>query len=222
VNFPISDEQCLESKSNGRSTMESELQDIAAAGMFVVGIGGSTRPLSSTELVVRAVLERLERQGAATALYAGERLLLPPYEQTPACADACRELIADVRRADAVVVGSPGYHGSMSGLVKNALDYLEELRDDDRPYLDGRPVGCISTAYGWQAAVNTLTTLRQIVHALRGWPTPYGITLNVADGLAQDNGRVSDPNIEQAAEVMAMQISSFASAMSADSRRGRP
>lgn len=34
------------------------------------------------------------------------------------------------------------------------------------------------TAAGWQGAVSTLTALRSIVHALRGWPTPLGIALN--------------------------------------------
>jgi FMN reductase len=92
-------------------------------------------------------------------------------------------MIEAVRLADAVLIGSPGYHGSLSGLVKNALDYLEALRDDIRPYLSGRSVGLMVTAYGWQAAVTTLTALRQIVHALRAWPTPLGIAVNVA-GLA--------------------------------------
>jgi FMN reductase len=44
-----------------------------------------------------------------------------------------------VRGADALVFGSPGYHGTLSGLVKNALDYLEELGRDARPYVDGLP-----------------------------------------------------------------------------------
>ena len=70
------------------------------------------------------------------------------------------ELVGALRDADAVVVGSPGYHGAVSGLVKNALDYIEDLREDPRVYLDNTPWGCISCAYGWQAAVGTLGQLR--------------------------------------------------------------
>ena len=55
--------------------------------------------------------------------------MLPFYEQA-GDADASADLVADVRRADAVVIGSPAYHGSLSGVVKNALDHLEALRDD--------------------------------------------------------------------------------------------
>ena len=46
--------------------------------------------------------------------------------------------------------------GGISGLVKNALDYIEDMREDSRVYLDNKPWGCISCAYGWQAAVGTL------------------------------------------------------------------
>ena len=84
-------------------------------------------------------------------------------------------------RADAVIIATPGYHGGMSGLVKNAIDHLEALRDDERPYLDGRAVGVIVAAAGWQACGTTLVSVRSAVHALRGWPTPFGVTVNSAE-----------------------------------------
>jgi FMN reductase len=71
-------------------------------------------------------------------------------------------------------------------MVKNALDYLEDRREDERPYLSGRGVGCVATGAGWQATVATLATLRSIVHALRGWPTPLGATVNTAPGRPED------------------------------------
>jgi len=183
--------------------------------IFVVGIGGSTRQGSSTEVVVRSVLDGLEKAGAETRLYAGEELILPMYEQTTSCADAGRALVADARRADAVVIGSPGYHGTISGLMKNVLDYLEELSGDESPYLDRKAVGCVATAYGWQAAVNTLTTLRQIVHALRGWPTPYGIAINAAGGIVNEDGTYRDERQQLGIDVMVQQILDFSRAMRA-------
>jgi FMN reductase len=60
-----------------------------------------------------------------------------------------------------VIVATPGYHGSISGVVKNALDTLELTRGDARPYFTGRAVGIVITAEGWQAAGTTLTTLRR-------------------------------------------------------------
>ena len=103
-------------------------------------------------------------------------------------------LVEALRDADAVIVGSPGYHGAISGLVKNALDYMEDMRTDPRVYLDNKPWGCISCAYGWQAAVGTLGQLRGIGHALRAWPTPIGVAINSADKIWDDTGAVlTDP-----------------------------
>ena len=174
---------------------------IGSRGMLVVGIGGSRRPGSSTERVIAAVLADLESRGATTKLYGGESLLFPHYEPGAPLDAAAADYLAAVRAADAVVLGSPGYHGGISGLVKNAVDYLEELRDDPAPYLDGKAVGCVSTAYGWQAAVSTLSALRQTVHALRGWPTPYGIAMNVAGGLCAFDGRFADTRAGESARI---------------------
>src|SRR5690554_3136337 len=120
---------------------------------LVVGIGGTTRAGSTTELAVAEALRAAERAGGRARALGGAFLArLPLYapergERT----DRERDLVEAVRRADALVVGSPGYHGGMSGLVKNALDLLEDLRDDERPYLQDRAVGCVVNAYGWQA-----------------------------------------------------------------------
>jgi FMN reductase len=146
---------------------------------FIVGLGGTLRADSSTESALRIALDAAEAHGARTELFGGSTLArLPMYDpDTPNGEDAQR-LIESLRLADGVIIASPGYHGSVSGLVKNALDYAEELRQDGNPYLSGRAVGCVTTAYGWQAAVTTLQTLRSIVHALRGWPTPLGAAIN--------------------------------------------
>jgi FMN reductase len=149
--------------------------------MKVVGVGGSTRSGSSTELAMEAVLAALRRRDAETELFCRDALVLPVYEPHAPLDATGHRLVEAVREADAIVIGSPAYHGGPSGLIKNALDYLEALRDDRRPYLSDRPVGLVVTAHGWQAAVTTLVTLRQITHALRGWPTPLGLAINVAD-----------------------------------------
>jgi FMN reductase len=108
-----------------------------------------------------------------------------------------------------VVLVSPGYHGTISGLMKNALDYVEDLREDDRPYLDGRAVGCVSVALGWQAAVTTLTSLRSIVHSLRGWPTPLGAAVNSAE-VRFDNGACSSETVAGNLRTIGRQVAEFA------------
>jgi FMN reductase len=144
-----------------------------------VALGGTTRRNSSTERALLLALSRAEELGARVTLLGAEALALPSYapEIATRTENAVR-LVAAIRDADALIVGSPGYHGSFSGLVKNALDYVEDTSKDERVYLSGMPVGCIATAAGWQAAVATMNHLRAVIHALRGWPTPLGVAIN--------------------------------------------
>jgi FMN reductase len=80
----------------------------------------------------------------------------------------------------------------LSGVVKNALDYVEDMRDDDPPYLDGRAIGTIACAHGWPATIHTLAAFRSVAHALRGWPTPMGSGIDSADEVFDRNGAVFD------------------------------
>jgi FMN reductase len=145
----------------------------------ILGLGGTTREGSSSERALCAALDLARAAGAETDIVLADELDLPAYAPERGLrgpqADRLLEL---VRRADGVIIASPAFHGGPSGLIKNALDHIEELRTDERPYLDGRAVGCIVCAAGWQATTTTLASLRSTVHALRGWPTPLGVTIN--------------------------------------------
>ncbi|MGB6942753.1 MAG: NAD(P)H-dependent oxidoreductase [Bryobacteraceae bacterium] len=145
----------------------------------IVGIGGTTRPGSSSEKALRYALALAEAQGADVELFDGASLNLPMYApESPARSESAQRLISTLRRAHGVILSSPCYHGSVSGLVKNALDYTEDMSKDSDPYLDGRAVGLIVCGHGWQSTGVVLSAFRSIVHALRGWPTPMGVAIN--------------------------------------------
>jgi FMN reductase len=180
-------------------------------GPFIVGIGATATPNSSTEQALVLALAAARRAGGRTRMFGCAELTALPHYLTPAsrgCALGL-ELVDEVRAADGLIVASPGYHGSVSGLVKNAIDYLEETSKDRRPYLDGVPVGLIVTAYGWQAMGSTLATLRSIAHALRGWPTPLGVTINTAGGVFKD-GSCADAGALAQLETVGRQVCDFA------------
>lgn len=150
--------------------------------MLIVGIGGTVSASSSSDTALRLCLEEAERLGAEVQLFSGPFLkTLPMYDPTSSeQLPQVRELVEALRAASGVVLSSAAYHGSISGMLKNALDYTEDLARDERVYLTGVPVGTIAVAKGWQAGGNTLMTLRAIVHSLRGWPTPYGCIVNTS------------------------------------------
>jgi FMN reductase len=178
---------------------------------YIVAVGGTLRANSSTERAMRHALESARRAGARIKLISGAALQLPLYQpENSERSEAARALVAELALADGIILGSPGYHGSISGLIKNALDYAEDLRDDVRPYFSGRAVGCIATAAGWPGAVNTLNALRDIVHALRGWPTPLGAAINTGENVFDEVGECLSPKVAQALDIMAGEVMNFA------------
>jgi FMN reductase len=144
-------------------------------------------------------------------MFGGDEIARLPHYLTPRSRESAEglDIVKQVRAADGLIIASPGYHGSISGLVKNAIDYLEETAKDMRVYLDGLPVGLIVTAYGWQATGSTLTALRSIVHALRGWPTPLGAAINSSGGIFKD-GKCSDSGVSAQLELIGRQVYEFA------------
>ena len=124
------------------------------------------------------------------------------HDRTP---EEC-EFVACIRNCSGVIFASPGYHGSVSGLVKNAIDLLEETAGDTRVYLDDLPVGLIATAYGWQATASTIAALRSIVHALRGWPTPFASAINSTVCKFDGEGGCSDPSVMEGLRRVGQQV----------------
>ena len=95
------------------------------------------------------------------------------------------------RKADAMIWVSPTYHGTVSGVFKNMLDFAEFLSRDERPYLQGRPVGLI--------AINDSTTfaaMRDCARELRAWLAPTHIELGGAD-FSSDHALTSDKSLNR-------------------------
>jgi FMN reductase len=180
---------------------------------LVVGIGGTVGGPSSTEKALTIALRAASATGLRTQAFGGAELeRLPLYNpRAPQRSPEELALVEAVREASALIIASPGYHGNISGAVKNALDLIEETaRDRSRPYLTDVPVGLIATAYGWQATGNTIAALRSIVHALRGWPTPYAAAINCQAVKLGDTGGASDPDVEAQLIMVGEQVARFA------------
>ena len=178
---------------------------------LIIGIGGTMRAGSSSEKALMVSLRAAEQEGAETVAISGPALDLPMYaperkERSP----QATEFIRLIRRCEGVIIASPAYHGSVSGLIKNALDYTEDCSGDARAYFDGCAVGLIACASGWQGAGQTLAALRAIAHSLRGWPTPLGAMLNTSVRLFDDNGQCTDLSVKFQLETIGRQVVQFA------------
>ena len=112
------------------------------ATRLIVGIGGAIGPNSTSERIMGLVLDNASARGWRVAKFGGQLLAdMPHYDPASPPTARAVDLVAAVRDADAILIATPSYHGGVSGLVKNALDTLQALSVDRRPYLDGRVVG---------------------------------------------------------------------------------
>lgn len=144
----------------------------------VVCLSGSLSPGSRSERISNWCAAEIAGLGADTTVITGPELEFPFYRTHGQRPESVEKFLSALRTSDGIVVVSPTYHGTVSGLLKNAFDYINDLESDPQPFLDGRPVGCVAVSSGEQGATSTLATLRTIGHALRGWPTPLGVVVS--------------------------------------------
>jgi FMN reductase len=178
---------------------------------LILGIGGTLRPGSTSEKALRFALRAAQRHGANITALTGEDLCVPMYGHADgARSEAAARLVRLMRDCDGIIVSSPSFHGSISGLVKNAIDYTEEMKTDERVYFDGLAFGCIACAAGWQAVGTTLTAMRSIAHALRAWPNPMGAGINSLANPFDESGNCVDQNTAFQLELVGRQVVDFA------------
>ena len=171
--------------------------------LHVVGIGGTLREGSTSLLALKKALRAAEEAGATTELLDLRELDLPLYEPgkpLEGCEENVKEVVEAMRGADALLWSTAAYHGTLAGVTKNALDFAQFLARDERPYLQGRVVGLISTAGGGMAAVNAIGAMVNAVHALRGVAAPLSVPVTQSWKAFDEEGNIRDEGVARRLE----------------------
>jgi FMN reductase len=172
----------------------------------IMTIGGSNREGSHTLSVLQDVAALAEPSGASIDLLAIRDLGLPVYEPAlplDAQPRALRDLLPRVQAADAFLIASPTYHGTISGALKNLLDALHIFRNEPRGTFAGRPVGLI--AYGGPSAINTINALHHSVRGMGGLIVPTILTVSSAQ-LNDARTHIADERVRQRAQTMMTEL----------------
>lgn len=153
----------------------------------VIAICGSLRAGSRTKIALEDALRAATEAGATTELVDLSDYELPGFstERPPLpAAEALRDAVGE---ADSVLLGTPNYHGSYSGVLKNALDYC------GRDEFEGTTVGLLEVAGGAFSGA-AVGHLRAICRTLRAWTLPLEVRIpNAADVFASE--RITDDDI---------------------------
>lgn len=127
--------------------------------LTLLGLSGSLRQSATNRKLMREAARMFD-----PATYVEADLRLPLYDGDDEDATgipAADQVLADqVAAADAVVISTPEYNAMLSGVLKNALDWIS--RTDGNPWLD-KPVAVMSAAAGRSGGVQALTSLRAAI-----------------------------------------------------------
>ena len=163
--------------------------------LTIVGLGGSLAKVSRSRAALISALEGAASAGARTELLNIRELDLPMYNpDDDAPTGAATRLIESCHAADGMLWSSPMYQGTISGALKNALDWLHLLRDWDPPFLHDKVIGLISAAGGTQG-LQAINTMEFAVRALRGWAVPYVVPVAAAVRVFDADGRIREPAV---------------------------
>jgi FMN reductase len=158
---------------------------------LVVGLGGSTRHQSRTLEALRVALEGAQGAGAAIMLLDIYQLDLPMFDaEAPNYEiESVKVLLEVVKSANGLIVASPIYMDSVSGAMKNALDYVSILELAEPPGLLGKAVGRISVARG-NASPGASLIVEIACRGLKGWVLPDQVDLG--GGSFGEDGHLCD------------------------------
>lgn len=158
----------------------------------IVGIAGSLRPQSYSHLALQAANRRITALGAEMEILDLRQMQLPfcsGEKEYPDYPDV-EKLRNAVSRADGLILSTPEYHGSASGVMKNALDLMsfDQLSD--------KVTGLISVL-GGQSNSNALNDLRVIMRWVHAWVIPEQIAIGQAWTAFGKDGKIVDEKLSQ-------------------------
>ena len=155
----------------------------------VVAICGSLRDESRTRIATNVSLIAAEEAGATTEFVDLRSYDLPSLNAVNTAIPDAEALQKTISEADSVLLGTPNYHGSYSGTLKNALDYC------GRDEFEGKTVGLLEVAAG-EFPGSALTHLRTVSRTLRAWTLPTEVAIPNSHALITDDG-ISDSDVAE-------------------------
>ncbi|WP_405358652.1 NAD(P)H-dependent oxidoreductase [Kitasatospora sp. NBC_00085] len=177
--------------------------------LTVLGLGGSTRKGSWAEALLRKALINSRSLGMRPQLYPLAAKDLPVFRESllldppPVVA----ELLTKARQTDVLILSSPVYHGTISGALKNAVDYLQALSDDERPWLTGKAAAlmAVGTPVGGAHAISAMD---HFCRALRATTVPTAIV--TGPGFLGEDGTFTDALLAERISRMIRELAAHA------------
>lgn len=164
----------------------------------ILAVSGSRSRDSNGHRALELVLRSAARQGAATRLIDLRETEMPmfhPNDRTET--EATQAAHEAVVWADVIVLGTPDYHGSMSGVLKNFLDHFWSE-------FSGKLFGYVVTSH--EKGLTVMDQMRTVVRQCYGWSLPYGAAFESSEGFKDG---IPDPALEARLAMMGRDLAIY-------------
>ena len=135
----------------------------------ILGICGSLRSKSYNLSALHAAAEELPQ---GMTMHIADYRSIPLFDQdleSRGVPDAVLQLAQEIRSADALLIASPEYNFSISGVLKNAIDWLS--RQQEQPFKN-KPVALMSATLGPVGGARHQYEVRKILGCLEALVMP--------------------------------------------------
>ncbi|MGD2107166.1 MAG: NAD(P)H-dependent oxidoreductase [Nitrosopumilaceae archaeon] len=161
----------------------------------ILGVGSSMREDSFSTAALKIALDFSKHQGAETTLLDLKQTQLPMFYSQKQKTKEVQEVTNHVKWADAFLLATPDYHGSMSGSMKNFLDYFWSD-------FAGKLFGYMCASH--EKGLTVMDQMRTAIRQCYGWSLPYGVSINGDDDF--ENGQITNQKLNSRLEMLSGDI----------------
>lgn len=160
----------------------------------ILGVAGSMRADSYSTKALKIVLEFAKKYSAEIRLLDLSKTVLTLRNPSIPVSWQVEEVAKIVIGADAFILASPDYHGSMSGTLKNSTTFSKSL------VASSLALSLHHTKKGLTAMDQMRTVMRQCY----AWSMPYGVSVNGEQDFA--NGQLVNTEVCMRLEMLARDL----------------
>lgn len=170
-------------------------------GFKLLGIGSSLRKNSSSNKILKMVVDKSQRYGANTSILELSKINFPIFNpnKPKEISEDIKKINDQIINADAFILATPDYHGSMSGGMKNFLDYYWYE-------LSGKIFGYIVSSH--EKGLTVMDHMRTAIRQCYGWSLPYGLSIHAENDL-DEHYNINNPQLQSRIENMSRDIVTY-------------
>ena len=183
----------------------------------ILAFAGALRTQSWNKKLIRIGANVARDAGAEVDLIDLRDYPMPFYDGDIEASDGlppqARELKAMMLAHDALLLSCPEYNSSISGVLKNTIDWVSRPRPNEPSAFKGKIAGLLAASPGNLGGVRGLLTVRQVLTTLGVLVVPTQFALSQAANAFADDGTLRDERHRDAVTAVVTELVNVTSAV---------